>query len=40
MKKMLAAAAPGSALVSVSIAADVHDWSSHDHDAGGHEGNA
>jgi opacity protein-like surface antigen len=40
MKKMLAAAALGSALVSVSIAADVNDWSSHDNDAVGHEGNA
>jgi hypothetical protein len=39
MKKMLAAAALGSALVSVSFAADVNDRSSHDHDAGAHEGN-
>jgi len=35
MKTIFAAAALGSALVAALVAADVNDWPSHDHDAGG-----
>src|SRR3954447_9701937 len=35
MRRMLAAAALSAGLVTAVVAADVNDWPSHDHDAGG-----